>query len=92
MKKLLVILIMWTSAGYCQCADVYGKRATCPKMDDSLALYNNATKVYDFYNNNTSYVLTKTKEIITDFDKADVFNKMKQAKKMFFVIRKEMNF
>lgn len=91
MKKLLVLLSMWTSAGYSQCADVYGKRATCPTTKDSLAIYNNATKVYDFYNNNTNYILVKTKEIISDFDKAAVFNNLKEAKKMFFVIRKQMN-
>ncbi len=90
MKYLLAISMIWSSASYAQCKDVFGKRTNCPDFQDSMVLYNNAIKVYDFYDNNIAYTKTRTVEIRSDQEKKDVFDRLQQAKKMFFVIRREV--
>jgi hypothetical protein len=90
MKYLLAISMIWSSSAHAQCKDIFGKRANCPDFEDSMVIYNNALKVYDFYDKNTSYIKIKTAEINTEQDKRDIFDKLQQAKKMFFVIRREV--
>ena len=90
MKYLLAISMIWSSTAHAQCKDIFGKRTNCPDLEDSMVIYNNALKVYDFYDKNTSYIKIKTDKINTEQDKKDIFDKLQQAKKMFFVIRREV--
>jgi hypothetical protein len=90
MKYLLAISIIWSTASYAQCKDFFGKLTACPDSKDSMVIYNNAVKVYDFYDNNKSYTKIRTVEIRSDQEKREVFDRLQQAKKLFFVIRKEI--
>jgi len=69
---------------------VFGNKVDCPSMDDSLIVYNNAIMVYDYYENNKSYIKTRSQELVTDIDKRNVYQSLDDAKRMFFVIRKEL--
>jgi hypothetical protein len=73
-----------------QCIDVYGINTECATKDDSLVVYNNALKVYDYYENNKSYQKTSTKDIITKSDKKELFNDLSEARRLFNIIRREL--
>lgn len=90
MKALTLIFILLINVGYSQCVDVFGSRIDCPTESDSLVLYQNALQVYDFYEKNPSYEKTRSAEIMNDSEKREVFDMLFQARKMFFVIRKEV--
>jgi hypothetical protein len=59
-------------------------------MDDSLIVYNNAIRVFEFYENNKSYIKTRSQELISAKDKKDAYQSLDDAKRMFFIIRKEL--
>lgn len=59
-------------------------------MDDSLIVYNNALKVYDYYENNPAYLKTRSVELITAGEKKEVYNLLEQGRRMFYVIRREI--
>ncbi len=90
MKYILALALMWSTASYSQCVDVYGKRSECPGFEDSLVIYNNAVKVFEYYDKNSAYQLIRTIEVKSDQDKREVFDKLQEAKKMFFTIRREV--
>ena len=91
MKIPMIILSLFLSMpAFNQCKDVYGNEVECPTENDSLTVYNNALKVYEFYENNKIYKKTRTREVLTDSDKRDVFEMLVQARKMFSVIRREV--
>ena len=71
-----------------QCKDVYGNKIDCPTEQDSLVLYNNAIKIYNFYDNNKSYEKTRSRELISPSDKRNVFEDLATARRLFFVIRR----
>lgn len=87
---LTIILLTITLSGKSQCRDIFGGKVECPTEEDSLVVYNNALKVYDFYENNKSYTKKKSTELVTASEKQSVYRLLEQAKKMFFVIRREM--
>ena len=87
---LTIILLSITLSGKSQCRDIFGAKVECPTEEDSLVVYNNALKVYDFYENNKSYTKKKSTELVTTSEKQSVYRLLEQAKKMFFVIRREM--
>lgn len=89
MKFVLTISMMWASASYCQCTDVYGKPTTCPDFDDSLVIYNNSVKVYDFYDHNPQYSKTSSREVVNTQEKKDVFEDMQRSRRLFYVLRKD---
>lgn len=91
MKYLIALPMVWSAMTYAQCTDVFGRKSDCPSFDDSLTIYNNAVKVYDFFEKNGSYKKIRTVDVKTDIDKREVFNNLQMAKKMFFIIRKEVN-
>ena len=91
MKQVLFLaLTFYAYTSFGQCKDVYGKRTECPGFEDSLVIYNNAVKVYDFYDKNGAYKLIRTVEIRNEQERREVFDKLEEAKKMFYVIRREV--
>lgn len=89
MKRLLLLaFVVIPMLGKSQCKDVYNTSVDCPTQADSLILYNNAVKVYEFYENNKSYVKTNSSELITNDQKKEIFEMLHTARKMFFLIRK----
>jgi len=88
MKSLYLITLLLCSNAYAQCFDTYGAEVDCPTLNDSLVIYNNSLKVNDYYKNNTIYIQTRSRELVTSDDKKDVFDLLQQARKMFFVIRR----
>lgn len=87
---LIIFFLLFSNFLYSQCKDVYGVQIDCPTEQDSLVLYNNALKVYDFYDNNKSYEKTRTRELKSDFDKRNIFEDLTTARRLFFVIRREV--
>jgi hypothetical protein len=91
MKHYLTILfILLSNVLYSQCKDVYDIKADCPTEADSLVLYNNALKIYNFYDNNKVYQKTRTRELSTSSDKRNIFEDLATARRLFFVIRREV--
>jgi len=89
MKYLLTIAMMWASASYCQCTDVYGKSVPCPDFDDSLVIYNNSLKVYEFYDQNTQYTKVSSREVVNSQEKKEVFEDMQRSRRLFYVLRQD---
>ena len=87
---LSAILFFINSITYAQCFDVYGSKVDCPTEQDSLVVYNNALKVVNYYDKNPAYRLNRSIELVSVSDKQVVYEDMKTAKRMFFVIRKEL--
>lgn len=73
-----------------QCKDIYGSNAECPTGDDSLTLYNNAIRVIQFYDSNNLYKLTNSVKLESNTEKAQVFEDLREARRMFNIIRREM--
>jgi len=91
MKNLFtILLVVFPCLLKSQCKDIYGYNVDCPTENDSLTVYNNALKVYDFFENSPIYLKTSSREIVTDYDKRDVFDMLHQSRKMFHVIRQEV--
>jgi hypothetical protein len=91
MKTLFTLLML--SFSLCisaQCTDIYGSKVDCPTEEDSLVLYNNAIKVVQFYDSNTEYKLTNSIELETTRQKRDIFEQLKEARRMFNIIRREL--
>lgn len=89
MKAINTLIILLSPfLSFSQCKDVYKQNVECPTEADSLVLYNNALKVYEFYENNKSYKKTNSTELITIDQKKEVFEMLADARKMFFIIRR----
>ena len=88
---LCILLLLQTLSLKAQCKDIYGSNTDCPTSEDSLVIYNNALKVTDFYNNNKSYKLTSSKEILNNSDSRGVFEDLREARRMFNIIRRELS-
>ena len=73
-----------------QCKDFFNNKVDCPTLDDSLIVYNNAILVYEYYENNKSYIKSRSQELVTISDKTNIYQSLEDAKRMFFVIRKEL--
>lgn len=90
MKYCLTILcILLSNLLYSQCKDAYGISVECPTEQDSLVVYNNALKIYSFYDNNKAYEKTRSRELISSTDKRNIFEDLATARRLFFIIRRE---
>ena len=87
---ICILLLLQTLCLQAQCKDVYGSNAECPTENDSLVIYNNALKVLDFYSKDETYKLTNSRELISQEDKSTVFDDLRQARRMFNIIRREL--
>ncbi|CAB4162137.1 hypothetical protein UFOVP778_30 [uncultured Caudovirales phage] len=91
MKTIITALLLCYSVSIsAQCTDIYSSKVDCPTEEDSLVLYNNAIKVVQFYDSNRSYQLTNSIELETVKQKRDVFEQLKEARRMFNIIRREI--
>lgn len=80
MKFLYYILLFFTPIIVkSQCYDVFGRESECPTENDSLVVYNNALKVYEFYEKNPDYVKLNTVRLKTKQDVLDCFYKLQDA-------------
>jgi hypothetical protein len=92
MKTLLILPIFLVSFLFVngQCKDVYEKPCDCPTLEDSLLLYINSISVIEFYDYNPAYKKVGSKDIRTGFEQREVFELMKQSRRLFSVIRKHL--
>ena len=81
---------MQTLCSQAQCKDIYGDKVDCPGEQDSLVIYNNALKVIEFYSNNKSYQLINSIELSDNSQKLNVYEDLKQARRLFNIIRREV--
>jgi hypothetical protein len=75
----LALLLLLSFNSISQCFDIYGRNATCPTENDSLIVYNNALKVYEFYEKNPDYVKLKTQRLRTKQDVINCFYQLQDA-------------
>lgn len=87
---ICILLLLQTLCLQAQCRDIYGSKTECPTSEDSLVIYNNALKVIEFYNNDKTYKLNDSREITSDYERRQVFEDLREARKMFNVIRREL--
>jgi len=85
--KLLVILLAFVSL-VCKsqskdCVDIFGNDCECPTSEDSILVYENSLKVYEFYERNEYYKKIKIKKIVTEKDVYDCFQKLDSAYRAF---------
>jgi hypothetical protein len=87
MKYLLSLLIVigFYFSSFSQCTDVFGRAADCPDANDSLVVYNNALKVYEFYEKNPDYVKLKSVKLTTKQSVRDCFYQLQDAVDSFQV-------
>lgn len=87
MKYLLcfTILVSLAFTSKSQCIDIYGRQSDCPTADDSLVVYNNALKVYEFYEKNSDYVKIKSIKLKTRQDVINCFYALQDAVDTFNV-------
>ena len=91
MKTIITALLLCYSVSIsAQCTDIYASKVDCPTEEDSLVLYNNAIKVVQFYDSNRSYQLTNSIELETVSQKKNVFEQLREARRMFTIIRREV--
>lgn len=79
---LFSILTINTSA---QCLDVFGTPSDCPTAEDSLVVYNNSLKVYEFYEKSSDYVKLESKRLRTRKDVVDCFYLLQEAVDSFTI-------
>jgi hypothetical protein len=92
MKTILAFIFSSLSLfGHSQCYTFYGAPAPCPTVNDSLEIYQNAVKVYEFYHRNKTYKPVKTVRIKSAEDQRMVYEKMLESRKMYFVLRNNKN-
>jgi len=87
--RYLILMILISMSAKSQCKDVYGHKTECPTEADSLTVYNNALKVYEYYENNSKYQRTRQVELNSDMDKRNVFEDLATARRLFHVVRRE---
>ncbi len=80
-KTIIILLI--SQIGYSQCKDVFGNEVECPTTEDSMLIYENSLKVYQYYENNNFYKKIKIKKILTYKDFRDCFYKLDSANQAF---------
>jgi len=90
MKTILVLL--FTSLGLVglgQCVDFMGTPAPCPTASDSMEIYQNALKVYQFYHHNKTYKTMRSTRIRTADDVSKMYKRMLESRKMYFTLRSD---
>jgi hypothetical protein len=74
-----IILLLISLNTKSQCFDVFGRNSDCPTEEDSLIVYNNALKVYEFYEKNPDYTKLKTTRLKTKQDVINCFYQLEDA-------------
>jgi len=80
MKYFLYIITLFITINCkSQCLDVFGRNSDCPTEEDSLVVYNNALKVYEFYEKNPDYTKIKSVRLRTKQDVLNCFYQLEDA-------------
>ena len=81
MKKILslIFLVIMCYNSNAQCLDIYARNCDCPTENDSLVIYSNALKVYEFYEKNPDYVKLKSTRLKTKQEVIDCFYQIENA-------------
>ena len=91
MRQILTLILLLTNQiVFSQCKDIYGAKCDCPTEQDSLVIYNNAIIVVEFYDKNSSYTLVSSTELMTTDERKEIFDKLENARRMFFVLRRTL--
>ena len=85
MKKFwrVLALLCLTINLKAQCLDFFGRSVDCPTENDSLTVYNNSLKVYEFYEKNPDYIKIKSVRFKTNQDVLNCFYNLQDAVKEF---------
>jgi len=76
---LYIIFSIFTLNTTAQCTDIFGSTVECPTENDSLVVYNNALKVYEFYEKSPNYTKLKTQRLRTRQDVVNCFYLLQDA-------------
>jgi len=88
MKNALIVLfgLLMSLNSSSQCRDIYGNSVECPTEEDSLLVYVNALKVYDFYEKNHDYIKLKTQKLRTRHEVLNCFYQLRVSVDSFKTI------
>ena len=75
----VMLLLLFCTNSYSQCYDVFGRETDCPTENDSLVIYSNALKVYEFYEKNPDYTKLKSIRLKTKQNVMDCFYQLEDA-------------
>lgn len=86
LKNIFIIFCLLTAnfISIGQCSDVFDRGSECATENDSLVIYNNALKVYEFYEKNPDYVKLSSKRLKTKQDVVDCFYQLQDAVDSFY--------
>jgi hypothetical protein len=84
---ITILLILISNLIHSQCLDVYNRSSSCPTENDSLVVYNNALKVYEFYEKNPDYIKLKSIRLKTRQEVLNCFYQLENAVDSFIVLR-----
>ena len=95
MKYLFILFfsILLSTTSDSQCLDVFDRTCDCPTENDSLVIYNNALKVYEFYEKDPNYVKLKTEKLKTKQMLKNCFYNLEDAVDSFtnrFMLREQV--
>lgn len=92
MKTLIsALLILCTFNAKSQCLDIFGHKVDCPTMDDSLVIYNNSVKVYNYYKAANGYKELDVKELTSNYEKKELFVDMQTKRAEYKALLAQRN-
>jgi hypothetical protein len=80
---LTLFFILISNLLYSQCKDVYGISVECPTAEDSILIYQNSVKVYEYYEMNKDYRKLSSVKIKTTKDIRDCYNRLDSSLAFF---------
>ena len=85
MKKLFIIVFLFfiSNLVYSQCKDFFGNNTTCPTAEDSMVLYENSLKVYEFYEKHEDYKKVSSIKINTEKSVRECFYRLDSTLREF---------
>lgn len=81
---LLLLIVNIISAQ--KCYDIYERPSDCATENDSLVVYNNALKIYEFYEKNPDYVKLKSVRLKTKQEVLNCFYQLENAVDSFIAL------
>lgn len=89
----LIFFLLLSLNSKSQCYDVFDRPCECPTENDSLVVYNNALKVYEFYEKDPNYVKLNTEKLKTKQLIKNCFYHLEEAVDTFsnrFLLREQV--
>jgi hypothetical protein len=80
---ITILLLLILNNVQAQCTDAYGVTVECPTANDSIVIYENSLKVYEYYEMNKSYRKIASQSIKTNKDIRNCFRRLDSSLTLF---------